>query len=368
MPEGLDSATIRHVQQVFAAVVDEPPAQREADLARLCCGVPGVEARVRALLARADRDAPLAGPKTSLARSEPAPRPEVTAADRPLRVGGVVGGYEVVEALGRHSYRVVGGPRPGHPAVLRLLRCTAEADADAVRAHFAQTVARLHEVASPDIARPLEVLGLEAPWLGLVREFVPGGPLLEHCQDLRTCFDQVIQHYRQVCWAVHRAHRRGVVHGALRPDRILLRTDREPPTAVVLDFGLLESRIGADLGHPPAEPGHDLRALGALLPELCGARLRRSLGMARAYGNDRRAPAAAAESFLRLLQAAATGTEADASPTRRLAIGMQELAAGIRSGGSPAHRAFADALDEDRRLLLDGVVTDGAPPRGPSND
>lgn len=121
----------------------------------------------------------------------------------------------------------------------------------------------------------------------LALDFVDGEDLLEHCRlmklDVRAC----LRLYEKVLHAVAYLHGKGVVHGDLKPEHIIVREDDQP---VLIDFGLSaydsvasfrlqDSRRvgGSGIYRAPeitnatassSEPQHDVYAMGVILCEL----------------------------------------------------------------------------------------------------
>jgi serine/threonine protein kinase len=91
-------------------------------------------------------------------------------------------------------------------------------------------------------------------------EFVPGDSLRQRLKDLRAKGQQwiglpeAIQLIRQVCLAIHHAHRHGVLHRDLKPANIILKPEPAeglPYRPVLTDFGLaklLEGELKMEAG------------------------------------------------------------------------------------------------------------------------
>ncbi|XOV84248.1 MAG: tetratricopeptide repeat protein [bacterium] len=163
-------------------------------------------------------------------------------------------------------------------------------DSAAVVERFAQERQILASLNHPHIAGVLDggVTPDGRPYF--VMEYVNGIPLTEYCDEQKLSISRRLQLFRQVCDAVHYAHRNLIVHRDLKPNNILVTSDGE---LKLLDFGIaklleqrsdeLQTQTGAILATPAyAAPeqltggaittGTDVYALGVLLYELLAGR------------------------------------------------------------------------------------------------
>lgn len=121
----------------------------------------------------------------------------------------------------------------------------------------------------------------------LALDFIDGEDLLEHCRLMQMDARARLRLYEKVLHAVAYLHGKGVVHGDLKPEHIVVREDDQP---VLIDFGLsaydsvasfrLEDsrRVGGsgiyrapEITNATAssfEPQHDVYAMGVILREL----------------------------------------------------------------------------------------------------
>ena len=94
----------------------------------------------------------------------------------------------------------------------------------------------------------------------LVMEYVDGVPITRYCADARLRLSERLQLFRQVCSAVHYAHRHAVVHRDLKPANILVTAEGVPK---VLDFGVAKL---LDDQAPVAGGSTTVRGPGPLTP------------------------------------------------------------------------------------------------------
>jgi tetratricopeptide (TPR) repeat protein len=380
------------IKATFEALLELPPAAREAHLAAAAAGPealgPEALAEVRSLLAHHDAAATggggargsafLAADASSQLAETPAPA---------VLPGQRLGAWEVVRAFGAGGMGVVfearraDGSYEGRAAVKLLKRGM---DSAAVLQRFAQERQALARLSHPHIARLLDAGASEQGLPYFVLEFVDGQAVDAAVVGLPL--DARLQLFLQLADAVAHAHRNLLVHRDLKPGNVLV--DREGQVKL-LDFGIakaldpLEHRPGEESGHTtvagqrpytphyaspeqirgePVSTATDIYSLGVLLYQM--------LTGTRPTGRKATTPAEAARSVL------------EDEPTRpsRLspteAVDPQWLATRKKLEGDldnillkalekePARRyASVDALAADVRAYLGGYPV-GARPAG----
>jgi serine/threonine protein kinase len=174
-------------------------------------------------------------------------------------------GYEILDTLASGTLGVVYKAR--HLSLKRVVALTmitswANPDPDRrarLRAQ-AEAVAQLHHPNIVDVYDFGEHNG--EPYIA--REYVEGDSLAAESAGPPKPPEQTAALVEKLARAVHHAHQRGIVHGGLKPSRVLLGADG---TCKITGFGL--ASVWRD---EPIDPATDLHALGAILYELLSGR------------------------------------------------------------------------------------------------
>src|SRR5215207_10260541 len=196
----IDPERRRVVDDLFDGALDQPPDQRAAWL-HARCGEAELRREVEALLEANDHsDGILDRNALELAGafiSGP-------------RIERHIGPYRVLRELGRGGMGVVylaerdDGQYRQRVAV-KLLR--ASPDAEELHRRFLAERQILASLRHPSIAQLLDggIADGELPFL--VMEYVDGAPITRHCDRLKLGIDARLRLFRDVCGAVHYAHR-----------------------------------------------------------------------------------------------------------------------------------------------------------------
>jgi non-specific serine/threonine protein kinase/serine/threonine-protein kinase len=244
------------VDAVFSAAVDLLPEARPALLEASCNGRPDLRSEVESLLAAHDQATGFlqpggARPSSPLAPGCP-PGPFSHAVEA-LGPGTLVGAYRLVEKIGEGGmgsvFRAERADRAfAHDVAVKVTRGSL-AGADAARRFRAerQILATLHH---PHIVTLIDGGTLPGGEAYLVMELVDGVPITRGCRERPASLEERLRLFRQVCSAVHYAHRHAIVHRDLKPANILLTPDGLPK---VLDFGVAKL-----LAASPDNDGHTL--------------------------------------------------------------------------------------------------------------
>jgi serine/threonine protein kinase len=261
----------QHIQGIFQAVAELPPAERAAVLERECGDDAELRRRVEALL-RAHDDSgelPAANPEPTswptrppasipISRELPAAELKGTEAYVPAVGPGQLfaGRYKLLQRIGEGGMGTVWMADQTEPVKRRvavkvirvergqskdvLSRFEAERQAIALMDH--PHIARLLDAGE---APPAYAGGAATPFF--VMELVKGVPLTDFCDAHKLGIPERLHLFMQVCAAVQHAHQKGIIHRDLKPSNILVESHDGKPVPKIIDFGLAKATTGLRL-------------------------------------------------------------------------------------------------------------------------
>jgi serine/threonine-protein kinase len=220
MSDAVDRAA---AYRLFSAALELPAGRRDAFLAEHCGGMPGLEHKVRALLALAEAD-----DATGLLLAAPGP-------PVPDRIGREYGRFRLLALLGIGGmgavYRAERTDGVPQTVAVKVLRDSISA---AHSSQFAREARILAGLEHPSIARLIDVGVREGEgWLAM--EFVAGQPITDYCDARGLDLRERVRLLVAVADAVATAHRRLIVHRDIKPSNVLVGEDGRPK---LIDFGI----------------------------------------------------------------------------------------------------------------------------------
>lgn len=143
--------------------------------------------------------------------------------------------FHIQRLLGQNNNSAVFEARDrvlDYPVALRLVRLPSDMDDFQTLKHRLASIASLNH---PNMAK-LTFVDRDGPMLRLATEFLPGGNLREFLTKLGGVgLPLLIKMAMHLASALHTAHLRGVPHGDIRPENILIGTDQR---LKLIDFAL----------------------------------------------------------------------------------------------------------------------------------
>ena len=258
----MDRDRQRRAQRLLAELLDVGAAEREGILVRSCGDDGELADEVRSLLRAASQSTGfLDTPAIASARE--------TFVKEPTLVGRTLGGYELIEELGRGGMGVVYRARQRSPERIVAVKVTPGAFSPSARRRFeaeSRALARMHH---PAIATVLEA-GIDGTtgvaWIAM--EYVRGGePITVHAGRRGLGLAARIELLVSACDAVHHGHLKGVIHRDLKPSNILVGDDGR---VKVIDFGIARLLGPEDSRATLTAAGMPIGTLGSMSPEQCG--------------------------------------------------------------------------------------------------
>ncbi|MGC6487969.1 MAG: protein kinase domain-containing protein, partial [Planctomycetota bacterium] len=225
------------VRPVLEQVLELDGPERETRIEQLCGDDVELATEVRRLVALEDQEAG----SDAAAKLAEVSFHQFLGLPKALAAGDVHGGFQIERELGAGGMGRVYLARQAHPSrevALKVMR--PDLATAGYMARFRREESILGSLQHPGIAQIFEAgawtddHGQDWPFFAM--EYVRGArTLTEHCALAQPKLEDKVQLFRDICDAVHEAHRRGVVHRDLKPGNLLVDEDGK---AKVIDFGV----------------------------------------------------------------------------------------------------------------------------------
>ncbi|MEM7708517.1 MAG: tetratricopeptide repeat protein [Pseudomonadota bacterium] len=186
---------------------------------------------------------------------------------RHLEPGTPIGPYEVGERVGHGGmgsvYRAVRRHDGFEQEVaLKIIR-SGSVPRDELLARFRHEQRILASLNALGVSRMLDSGVSENGHPYLVMEYIEGMPLQEYCEQRELSTRDRLEQLIRLCRIIAHCHRRGVIHGDIKSNNVLIDTDGE---VRLLDFGIAE--MLGDREHPESdEPRSVAMTLAVASPE-----------------------------------------------------------------------------------------------------
>jgi serine/threonine protein kinase len=257
------------VEEIFFAVLDQPPAERAAYLAAACGEDAQLRRRVERLLSAHPEvgsflESPAAAsPLPPGGRGDGGEGGAATATLEPLDAhpGTLIASkYKLLEEIGEGGMGTVWMAEQLEPVrrkvALKLIR--PGMDSSQVIARFEAERQALALMDHPNIAKVLDAgtVGQDSnpaassDRIGIlshigrpffVMELVKGVPITKYCDEHRLTPRQRLELFVPVCQAVQHAHQKGIIHRDLKPSNVLVALYDGKPVPKVIDFGVAKA-------------------------------------------------------------------------------------------------------------------------------
>ena len=217
-------------EDLFAAALALPTAERERYLQRACSSNAQLLARLTALL-DAFGDA--------VNFIEDGPSVESPSANR-------IGAYRVLRELGEGGCGVAYLAEQTAPVkrqvALKIIKPGMDTKAVIVRFEAERQVLALLD--HPNIAKVFDAGTTSEGRPYFVMELVRGVRITEYCAQSRMTVSQRLSLFIQVCQAIQHAHQKGIIHRDIKPSNVLVTMHDGLPLAKVIDFGIAKATQG----------------------------------------------------------------------------------------------------------------------------
>src|SRR5512132_1860634 len=216
----------RQVEEIFQAALDLSPGERTRYVSEVCAEDSELKRDVEVLLSQYDSagellEEPVYG-NTEMSVLES------FVEDKDPMIGRRLGSYRIEREIGRGGMGAVyeasrADNEFNKRAAIKLVK--RGMDTDFILRRFRKERQILAALDHPNIARLLDGGTTDDGLPYFVMEFIEGLPIYRFCDERRLTIPERLRLFRQVCDAVHYAHRHMVIHRDIKPSNILVTSD-----------------------------------------------------------------------------------------------------------------------------------------------
>jgi serine/threonine protein kinase/tetratricopeptide (TPR) repeat protein len=217
-------------EDLFAAALALPVAERSAYLKRACDTKPDLIARLTGLIDTFDRAAAFVN-EGAVRAWDSVDRIGPYRFLRELGEGGCGIAYLAEQTTPVKRAVAIKVIKPGMDTKAVVARFEAERQALALMDH--PNVARVFDAGATHEGRPYFVM-----------ELVRGIRITEYCAQSRLTIPERLSLFIQVCQGIQHAHQKGVIHRDIKPSNVLVTMHDGHPVAKVIDFGIAKATQG----------------------------------------------------------------------------------------------------------------------------
>ena len=238
----------QHIKEIFYAVLEQPPSERETFIDSACAGDEIAHREVSQLISAHEET----GEFLAIPAFDVTAKLLASSKSEGLVEGERISHYKIISTIGAGGMGEVylaEDLRLGRKVAIKLLRAffigqtdrlyRFELEARAASALNHPNLCTIHEVGELEDGRPY-----------IVMEYIEGVTLRERMAQGRLPLSEILDIAAQVGSALGAAHQAGIVHRDVKPENVVLRPDG---IVKVLDFGLAkltEQRVDTDSSTP----------------------------------------------------------------------------------------------------------------------
>jgi serine/threonine protein kinase/tetratricopeptide (TPR) repeat protein len=233
----------KEIEEVFQTAIDLPPRERRQYIVEACTGDDTLREQVERLVAQHDEAGDfIEAPAFAISSLEPAIDVDATTiqteAFEDPAIGRRIGAYQILREIGRGGMGAVylaerADSEFRRRVAIKLIK--RGMDTDFILRRFRNERQILASLDHQYIARLLDGGTTDDGVPYFVMEYIEGLPIYRFCDERKLTISERLRLFRQVCDAVHYAHKHLVIHRDIKPSNILVTEEGVPK---LLDFGI----------------------------------------------------------------------------------------------------------------------------------